>query len=65
MLAVLGTLAGAVRHFAEVGEHSGPLAHAGHLMIAAASMAAVFVAVVVIGAMLLWRLVRSRHASHD
>ena len=63
MLAVLGMVAGAVRHFAER-DHvlRAPLAHADHLLIAAASMAAVFVAFTVICATLVWRALRSRVA---
>jgi hypothetical protein len=63
MLALIGMVAGAVRHFAEAArELPGPLAHADHLLVAAASMAAVFVAFTAICAILLWRFLRSRPA---
>jgi hypothetical protein len=63
MLAVIGMVAGAARHFAEEAHGlPGPLAHADHLLIAAASMAAVFVAFTVICAMLVWRFLRARPA---
>ncbi len=68
---VLSVLAGAgTHHFAErFGDHPGPFAYAHQLMAAAAAVASVFAglvlcATVVICAALLWRLQRSRHASH-
>jgi hypothetical protein len=63
MLALLGMVAGAVRHFSEEARGlPGPLEHADHLLIAAASMAAVFVAFTAICGVLVWRFLRSRPA---
>jgi len=64
LLAVLGMLAGAVRHFGEGSEFPGPLAESHHLMVAAASMIAVF-AVLAICATLLWLLTRPRDSPHS
>jgi hypothetical protein len=66
LMVVVGMVAAVVRHFAEAaGELRGPLAHAGHVMIAAAASTAFVFAVVVICATLFWRFLRSRHARHD
>jgi Domain of unknown function (DUF1707) len=63
VLALVGMAAGAAKHFAErVHDFGGPLAHADHLLIAAASLVAMFVAFTVICAVLAWRFLRSRPA---
>jgi Flp pilus assembly protein TadB len=70
MFTILSMLADAGRHFDDrFGDHPEPFTQAHHLMAAAASIAAVFAGVllcatVVICATLLWRMQRSRHASH-
>ncbi len=61
MLALIGMAAGAVRHFGEeTHRFGGLLGHMDHLLIAAASMAAVFVAFTVVCGILVWRFVRPK-----
>jgi hypothetical protein len=62
LLAVLGTFAGAGRHSPDGAGLTGPIAESHHLMIAAASMVAVF-AVLAICATVLWLMMRLRETS--
>jgi hypothetical protein len=62
MLALIGMVAGAARHFGEEAHRfGGLLGHMDHLLIAAASMAAAFVAFTVVCGILVWRFLRPKH----